>query len=108
MMPQPQTTSATSATGVFLNASSSALQFIVLGALIPDWAAWYAAIGLLATAFGLSVINYLIRRTGRASLIIISICLMISVATVMMSVSGISQIVDQAERGESFGFQDFC
>lgn len=84
------------------------VQFIVMGALIPDWAAWYSAMGLLSTTFGLSVINFLIRKTNRASLIIISISLMIVVAAVMMTVSGIMQIVEQAEKGQTFGFRDFC
>src|SRR5690606_3228751 len=104
----PRAASATSSVAVFLNASGSTIQYAVMTVIAWDWALWFASVGLLATVFGLFVINRAVQKTNRASLIVISIILLMLAAAVMMVAVGIQRTVDDAEHGRSFGFRPFC
>lgn len=108
MCGQPRATSATSALTVCITSGAAALQFLILGLLIVDWAVWYACLGLAATAFGLVVVNTAVKRSGRSSLIVICIAAIIIIACIMMVTTGIMDIVDAANKGKSFGFKDVC
>lgn len=105
---QPRAATATSATGVFLNASASAVQYLVMGQVVPDWAGFFGAMGFLSSVLGLSVVGYLIRKLNRVSLVILSMLAMMCCALVMMFTAGVMGVVKAADKGESFGFRDFC
>eukprot|EP01006_Ploeotia_vitrea_P013093 TRINITY_DN34392_c0_g1_i1.p1 TRINITY_DN34392_c0_g1~~TRINITY_DN34392_c0_g1_i1.p1 ORF type:complete len:551 (+),score=296.05 TRINITY_DN34392_c0_g1_i1:31-1653(+) len=103
-----QATSATSALTVLLTSSSAALQFLVLDLLLLDYTYWYASLGFVATFLGQTVINHLVKKYKRASIIIIVIALVIGVATVLMVTAGIINLEQDLKAGKSMGFVDFC
>lgn len=106
---QPRAASATSASTVFLTASAAAVQYLVMGQLIFDWAAFYLLIGFIATVCGLVIIgHYVVDRLQRSSPIVFSVALVIALATVMSFTSGVRGVIDDADKGRSFGFNDFC
>lgn len=104
---ESRATSATSAFAVFVTASSAALQFIVLDSLLLDYAGWFSAFGIVATFTGQYLVSYFVKKYNRASFIVISITTLIGIATIMMTISGIQSVIDDA-KNNSLGFSKFC
>lgn len=97
----------TSAAAVFLTASSAVVQFVVLDALLYDYAIWFFGFGLIATFVGQTLINYLVKKYKRGSFIVISIAAVIALATVMLVISGVIKTIEDAENG-TLGFVSLC
>ena len=104
----PQVVAATSAYTVLITASSATVQFCIGGTLQYDYAAVVASIGLVATFFGQWVVDGMIKKYNRASVIIFAIALIMIIATCLLGYTGITQVVNQAKAGSSFGFRPLC
>jgi uncharacterized membrane protein YfcA len=104
----PQVASATSAYMIFFTSASATLQFAMLGELRAGYACALFAAGLLGTAVGQHVVSALVRRSGRASLIVLIIALVIGGSTVVMSVAGLLDVLSELADGRSQGFQPLC
>jgi uncharacterized membrane protein YfcA len=103
-----QTTSATTSVTVFLTSSSAALQFILLDMMLLDYAAWYLCVGVLATLVGQTVVDMIVKKYKRASIIILTIAIVIIIATVLMMTAGIIKINHDIQQGRPVGFKSFC
>lgn len=99
---------ATSALTVLITSASAVLQFAVLNLLLYDYSGWYFGVGVVATLIGQLLVNRLIAKYQRASIIILCITILIVVAAIMMTAQGIMSIVLSAQAGESFGPRDYC
>merc|ERR1719158_475467 len=61
---------ATTATFVFLSSSLATIQFIVLGKTMPQYVFWFTTWVVLSTFIGQTLIDYVLRRYQRSSLIV--------------------------------------
>ena len=65
-------------------------------------------VGLVGTAAGQLVLNALIKRFGRPSLITLIIAFIIGSSTVIMGVSGALSLHQELREGKSQGFRPLC
>ena len=104
----PQVVAATSAYTVLITATSATVQFMIGGTLQYDYAAVVASIGLVATFFGQWVVDGMIKKYNRASVIVFAIALIMIIATILLGYTGGQVVYNQAEAGSSFGFRPLC
>lgn len=99
-----QASQATTATFVFLSSSLAALQFMVLGKAMPEFAAWFTMWVIVSTFVGQTVVDYILQRWRRSSLIVLSIAGIIAGSMVMMTAIGARDIYSDLVRGADMGF----
>jgi uncharacterized membrane protein YfcA len=88
--------------------TSSFMQFLVLDRVPYDYGAVLFCMALVTSAVGQVVLNSYIRRTGKYSIIAFILAGIISLATVLLVVTGAISIAADAEAGKSFGFRALC
>ena len=103
----PECTQATSATTVMITSGAAMFQFLFLGMLIPDYGLAFTIVGFIATFFGQTALNYLVKKYNTTSFIVFSIALVMIIAVLLMAVAGIIRIVDEVENGGG-GFSSMC
>jgi len=103
----PRVVSATSAMAVLVTSSSAAVQFMILNLVLYDLAALYMVAGVVATIIGQTLITWLIKKYQRPSFIVISIAAVLSLATIMMTISGIVRTIQDAQNN-NLGFKSLC
>ena len=104
----PQVASATSAFMIFFTAASATLQFAMLGDIRPVYACTLFLAGLVGTAVGQRVVSVLLRRSGRQSLIVLILAFIIGGSTIVMSIVGVFNFMDELKEGKSQGFRPLC
>jgi len=82
----PRVASATSAVAVATMDSSATFQKVVLGMIRADYGFFFAAVGMIATFFGQTVVNVAIKKYGRNSIVIAAVGAVIAAAIVLMGV----------------------
>merc|ERR1712154_370312 len=85
----PRVASATSAVAVLMTSSSSTFQKVLLNMIRYDYMAFFAAIGIIGTFFGQTVVNAAIRKFGRNSIVVAAVGSVIAVAIVLMGLNSI-------------------
>jgi uncharacterized membrane protein YfcA len=103
----PENTQATSATTVMITSGAAMFQFLFLGMLIPDYGLFFALLGFIATFFGQTFLNYLVKKYNTTSFIVFSIALVMIIAVILMAIAGIIRIVVEVESGGG-GFSSLC
>merc|ERR1719399_1857763 len=101
----PEVNQATTALFVFLSSSLATVQFVVLGKTMPEFVLWFTSCVVLATFLGQTLIDFLLRRTGRSSVIVLSIAGIIAGSLVMMTIVGTVDVVSDLYHGAYMGFQ---
>jgi len=96
---------ATTAMFVFLSSSLATIQFIVLGKTMPQFIFWFTTWVVLATFVGQTLIDYILRRYQRSSLIVLSVAGIIAGSLVMMSFIGLSEVYNDIQRGADMGLK---
>merc|ERR1711971_11828 len=86
---QPRVASATSAVAVLMTSSSSTFQKVLLNMIRGDYMAFFAAVGIVGTFIGQTVVNVAIRKYGRNSIVIGAVASVIAVAIVLMGVNSV-------------------
>eukprot|EP00484_Ammonia_sp_Unknown_P004184 CAMPEP_0197074522 /NCGR_PEP_ID=MMETSP1384-20130603/211151_1 /TAXON_ID=29189 /ORGANISM="Ammonia sp." /LENGTH=534 /DNA_ID=CAMNT_0042513363 /DNA_START=22 /DNA_END=1626 /DNA_ORIENTATION=- len=86
---QPRVASATSAVAVMMTSSSSTFQKILLNMIRYDYMAFFAAIGVIGTFIGQTVVNVAIKKFGRNSIVVAAVASVIAVAIVLMGLNSI-------------------
>eukprot|EP00941_MAST-03F_sp_MAST-3F-sp1_P000373 g373.t1 len=104
----PECVQATSATTVLITSGAATFQFFFLGLLLNDYALWFATLGLFSTYFGQKFINYLVRKYNTTSFIVFSIALVMFCAVVLMTVAGVTRVIQDIQKGENLGFSQLC
>mmetsp|Transcript_136762 Transcript_136762/g.354661 ORF Transcript_136762/g.354661 Transcript_136762/m.354661 type:complete len:641 (-) Transcript_136762:200-2122(-) len=95
---------ATTAMFVFLSSSLATIQFMFLGRAMPEYALWFTAWVLVATFVGQTLVDYVLQRWKRSSLIVLSIAGIIGGSLVMMTAVGAKDIIHDIIRGADMGF----
>ena len=104
----PGNTQGTSATTVLITSGAAMFQFLFLGMLIPDYGAFFACAGLVATFIGQTVLDYLVKKYKTTSFIVFSIAAVMVIAVILMAIAGIIRIVAEVESGQGGGFTPLC
>merc|ERR1719230_223854 len=91
---------ATTALIVFLSSSLATIQFALVGQIIWHYALWYSAITIVATLLGQHLCEVYVRRTGRYSLITLSIAGVLLFSLIALSVVGTQQVIEDVVYGQ--------
>jgi len=95
---------ATTAMFVFLSSSLATIQFMFLGKAMPEYALWFTSWVLVSTFVGQTLVDYVLQRYKRSSLIVLSIAGIIGGSLLMMSAIGTKDIIHDIMRGAYMGF----
>jgi uncharacterized membrane protein YfcA len=88
----PQASAASSSFMILFTASSTTLQFFVLGMLPADYGLWLGLLGFASSALGQTLVKAAVKKTGRASLVIFLIASIIAVSTVLLFFIGAANV----------------
>jgi len=100
----PEANQATSAMFVFLSSSLATMQFVLAGAAMPQYVAWFTAWVTVSTFVGQTLIDYILRKYKRSSLIVLSIAGIIACSLCMMTLVGGIDIYTDIKDGRYMGF----
>jgi len=103
----PAVSSATSAFMILFTSAAATCQFALMGDLRPNYAMALGLAGFLGTIVGQLVLNALIKRFGRPSLIVLIIAFVIGASTIM-GVTGVLGLHQDLREGKSQGFRPLC
>ncbi|KAH7373546.1 hypothetical protein KP509_17G061700 [Ceratopteris richardii] len=104
----PQVTAATCSYMVFFSASLSVIQFWLLGQIRSVYALVSASLALVFSVIGLSVIQTVISKYGRCSLIVFSVSTVMGISAVLMAFFGTWDVIVQIEEHAYMGFHSPC
>jgi len=106
----PEVSAATSGFMIFFTASATTVQFLILGMLRFDYTVWYGTIGLIGGVLGKKIVEVLIRRYSRPSIVIFVLAFIIGSSCFLMGVSGIYDVYESysAGRTQDFYFNPLC
>lgn len=97
----PQVASATCAVMIMFTSVAATTMFIAFGTLQWDYAIYFFIIGLIATIIGQFGVSILVNKTGRYSLISLSIGAVVSISTILMAIQSIFSLLDNNSTGTS-------
>ncbi|KAK7328031.1 hypothetical protein VNO77_22125 [Canavalia gladiata] len=104
----PEVTAATCSFMVFFSSTMSALQYLLLGMEHEQTAFVLAIICFVASLLGLLVVQKVVRKYGRASIIVFSVGIVMSLSTVLMTSFGAIMVWKDFKSGEYMGFKLPC
>ncbi|KAK3165661.1 hypothetical protein QOZ80_1AG0036110 [Eleusine coracana subsp. coracana] len=104
----PKTSSATVMFMVLFSSSMSTVQFIILGVSGIESALAYAVVCFVASVVGLVVIEGAIRRSGRVSLIVFAVAIIMALSAAVIACSGAVRVWAQYASGQDMGFKLPC
>ncbi|CAL5221862.1 g4123 [Coccomyxa viridis] len=105
---QPQVTASTSVLMILFSSSAIALSFYFQGLLNVSYAQVIAPLCFAASLIGVLVVGRIIRKTGRASIIVLILSALITIGTVLTAVFGGIRAANNIKNGGSAGFKPFC
>jgi len=104
----PQVVVATSAFMIFFTGSSTVAQFAFLGALPVDYSLWYVSFGLVSGLLGQIVVNMIVSKFKKTSLVIYTVAFCIALSSVLLLITGTMTVVKDFKAGKSMGFKPPC
>ncbi|XP_062087452.1 sulfite exporter TauE/SafE family protein 5-like [Humulus lupulus] len=104
----PEVTAATCSFMVFFSSSMSAFQYLMLGMEHTDVALIFSCVCFVASLLGLVVVQKAIQQYGRASLIVFSVGIVMTLSTVLMTTFGALDVWRSYTSGEYMGFKPPC
>ena len=93
---------------VLFSSSAAALSFAIADAINLQYAMTYGILNLFASLVGVLLIGRIIRRTGRASLIVIILAAIIGVGACLTAGFQGRQAVSDLIHKTDLGFSPFC
>ncbi|KAK4421305.1 Sulfite exporter TauE/SafE family protein 2 [Sesamum alatum] len=105
---QPEVTAATCSFMVLFSSSMSAIQYLLLGMEHIYGALTYAAVCFVASLVGLTLVQRVIMKHGRASLIVFSVGTVMALSTVLITSFGAVDVWRDYTSGKSMGFKKPC
>ncbi|CAL0300850.1 unnamed protein product [Lupinus luteus] len=104
----PEVTAATSSFMILFSSTMSAFQYMLLGMEHIQIALIFGIMCFVASLVGLSVVKRAIKKYGRASLIVFSVSIVMSLSTVLMTTFGAIKVLRDYKSGRSMGFKLPC
>lgn len=100
--------SATSGFMVLFTASSTTVQFLIMGQLTVDYAIFFGLIGCLSAAVGNTVVSWLVKKYKKTYFLVFMLAVTIGLSTVLMGYTGMRREADDIAIGKSPGFRPLC
>ncbi|KAL3697657.1 hypothetical protein R1sor_011733 [Riccia sorocarpa] len=104
----PQVTAATSGFMVVFSSSMSVVQYWLLGRVPVDWALTAAGLSALFSAVGILLVQRIVQKYGRASLIVFIVAFVIGLSALLMGSLGGLNVWEQYRSGAYMGFHSPC
>jgi len=106
----PEVIQASTALFVFLSSSLATLQFATRDQILPEYIVYYSSVAVVATLLGQTVVLTAIRRSGRSSIIVMCIAMVLIVSLVMMTYLGVVGTLADYRSGAHMGldFYKLC
>eukprot|EP01063_Lacrimia_lanifica_P042101 TRINITY_DN9_c0_g2_i2.p1 TRINITY_DN9_c0_g2~~TRINITY_DN9_c0_g2_i2.p1 ORF type:complete len:830 (+),score=400.65 TRINITY_DN9_c0_g2_i2:69-2558(+) len=104
----PRVSTATSSFLIIFTTGVAAIAYIALGTLQIDYAIWFAIMGAVGAAIGLNIIQMLLKKYNRQSLVIWSLTLVFVLAIAGTLVSGITRVMADLANDNNMGFRPIC
>lgn len=93
---------------VFFSSSLSVVQFWLLGRIPEEYALISGALSLVFSVIGLQVIQTIITKYGRVSLIVFAVSTVMGISAVLMAFFGSWDVLIELEDGDYMGFRSPC
>jgi hypothetical protein len=93
---------------VLFSASMSMVQYILLGMRRIDEAVKYALLSLAASTIGLVIMHRVIAKSGRTSLVVFMVGLVMALSTIIITLFGVLDVWRQITNGDYMGFKLLC
>lgn len=93
---------------ILLSSSMSTAQSIILGVRDVANALVYAAVCFVASVVGLAAVDSAVRKSGRASLIVLAVAATMALTAAVVLCSGAARVWAQYTGGEYMGFNLPC
>lgn len=93
---------------ILFGSSTISLSFFFNGMLNVSYVEVYAPIAFVSSLIGVTVVGVLVRRSGRASIIILLMASIIAAGTVSTVVFGGLRSYHEIQGGRDIGFKPFC
>ncbi|CAK8530409.1 unnamed protein product [Lathyrus sativus] len=104
----PEVTAATCSFMVFFSSTMSALQYLLLGMEHVETALILAVMCFVASLIGLLVVQKVIGKYGRPSIIVFSVSIVMSLSVVLMTSFGAIKVWEDYKSGKYMGFKLPC
>jgi len=99
---------ATSSFMILFTSASSIVQYATLGRIPSDYGLFSFFLGIFYGVVGQTVLDYLVRKYHRKSLIVFSVVVIIAISSVVLLVSGITKYAQKSNQNTQWGFNDYC
>ncbi|KAM1077759.1 hypothetical protein ACFX2I_024904 [Malus domestica] len=104
----PQVSSATATFAMTFSSSMSVVEYYLLKRFPVPYALYFAAVTTISAVVGQHVAGKVIKKLGRASLIIFVLASTIFVSSVTLGGIGVGNMVKNIEQKKPLGFQNIC
>jgi len=91
---------ATTAVIVFLSSSLATIQFALINQIVWHYALWYSGVTIVATFLGQHLCEIYVRRTGRYSLITLSIAGVLLFSLMALTIVGAQKVMEDIKYGQ--------
>jgi uncharacterized membrane protein YfcA len=93
---------------VIFTASSTTFQFLVMGQLQVDYAAFFCGIGLLGGAIGNTIVTYFVKKYNKTWFVVAILSVVLAASTVLMGAAGWARFETAEEHGKAMGLRPLC
>lgn len=97
----PQVVTATTGFMLLWTASAGTIQYLTVGKLPWRFALFFGMFGVLGGQIGQRVVKRIVGRTGRPSIVIFLLGSIIALAVLLMTVIGVTTVIDKSRGGEA-------
>ena len=104
----PETATATSGFMILFTSSMTVAQFLLLGQIELDFAAWFALAGFIAALIGKTVLALLIQKYQSKGLIAYLIAAVVGISTILLTYSGGASVYRDYLAGTNMTFSSPC
>lgn len=104
----PLVTASTSAVLVLFSSSTATFAFAMDGRLNVQFALVYGVLCAFASLTGVTVVGMIVRRSGRTSLVVLILAVIIGLGGLLTALFGGIDAVQNVIAGEDLGFNRFC
>jgi uncharacterized membrane protein YfcA len=104
----PVVTSSTCATMIFFTSLTATVMYATFGMVTWDYGAYFVTIGMITTLIGQNVINYLVQKYQRISLISFTMAAIVIISTILLTLESIYKISESMEKGNAGKVDSLC
>lgn len=104
----PVVTSSTCATMIFFTSLTATVMYATFGMVTWDYGAYFVTVGMITTLIGQNVINYLVHKYQRISLISFTMAAIVIISTILLTLESVYKISDSMEKGNAGKVDSLC